>query len=97
MSRFAKGMSQGKRVAQGQTIGYVGSTGLATGPHLCFRMFKNGAALNPGKLKTAAANPVSRDSMAAFREAISPRLARLEGRDVQQAKLAPAPAATTGN
>lgn len=96
MSRFAKGMSQGKRVVQGQTIGYVGSTGLATGPHLCFRMFQNGAPLNPAKLKTTPATPVSRDSMAAFREAVAPRLARLQGRDIQQANLA-TPPASTGN
>lgn len=95
MSRFAKGMSQGKRVVQGQTIGYVGSTGLATGPHLCFRMYKNGAPLNPSKLKTAAAAPVSREHMAEFRAASGPRLARLEGRDIQQARVEPAPAAAS--
>lgn len=94
MSRFAKGMSQGKRVTQGQTIGYVGSTGLATGPHLCFRMYKSGAPLNPSKLKTTPAAPVSRDALAAFRETVAPRLARLEGRDLQQASLSTAPAAT---
>lgn len=42
MSGFARGIRPGTRVAQGQTIGYVGSTGLATGPHVCFRFWRNG-------------------------------------------------------
>ena len=50
MSRFAKTMKKGKRVRQGQTIGYVGATGTATGPHLDFRIRKNGTFVNPGKL-----------------------------------------------
>ncbi len=71
MSRFAKNMKSGKRVTQGQVIGYVGSTGLATGPHLCFRMTQNGKPINPTKLKTASAEPISKAGMAAFKEAIA--------------------------
>ena len=46
MSRFAKGISAGTHVKQGEVIGYVGQTGLATGPHVCFRFWKNGAQVD---------------------------------------------------
>jgi murein DD-endopeptidase MepM/ murein hydrolase activator NlpD len=46
MSRFASGIRRGTRVVQGQVIGYVGSTGLATGPHVCFRFWKNGQQMD---------------------------------------------------
>jgi murein DD-endopeptidase MepM/ murein hydrolase activator NlpD len=46
MSRFAKGLSPGTHVKQGEVIGYVGQTGLATGPHVCFRFWKNGSQVN---------------------------------------------------
>lgn len=46
MQGFAKGIRRGTRVRQGETIGYVGSTGLATGPHVCFRFWKNGRQVN---------------------------------------------------
>ena len=49
MSKFAKKIKKGVRVTQGQTIGYVGSTGLASGPHVCFRFWKNGIQVDPYK------------------------------------------------
>lgn len=58
MSRIARGISKGARVSQGQTIGYVGSTGLATGPHVCFRFWKNGVQCNHLKEKVTNNNPV---------------------------------------
>lgn len=49
MSRFSKNIKKGIKITQGQTIGYVGSTGLATGPHVCFRFWKNGRQVDPYK------------------------------------------------
>ena len=49
MSKFAKKIKEGAWVVQGQTIGYVGSTGLASGPHVCFRFWKNGIQVDPYK------------------------------------------------
>lgn len=59
MSKFAKGMRPGERVKQGQVIGYVGSTGLATGPHVCYRFWKNGRQVDPFKEKMPASEPIN--------------------------------------
>jgi murein DD-endopeptidase MepM/ murein hydrolase activator NlpD len=58
MSRFASGIRPGTRVIQGQVIGFVGSTGLATGPHVCFRFLKNGSPVNHLNMEFPSADPL---------------------------------------
>ncbi len=58
MSKIARGMKPGVHVKQGDVIGFVGSTGLATGPHLCFRFWKNGKQVDPFKQKIPSAAPL---------------------------------------
>ena len=77
MNGFAKNISKGKRVVQGQRIGYVGSTGLATGPHLCFRMYKNGAAVNPQRVKAPAVQPITKANLADFKSKTKKLIAQL--------------------
>ena len=67
LSRFAKGLDVGDRVRQKQVIGYVGSTGLATGPHTCFRMQKGGQYVNPAKLRAGSLTSVSVATRGDFR------------------------------
>ena len=66
MSRFAEGIKVGMHVKQGQTIGYIGSSGLATGPHVCFRFWKNGKQVNHLKENFPPAEPMPEDELDAF-------------------------------
>ncbi|MDQ6965146.1 MAG: peptidoglycan DD-metalloendopeptidase family protein [Mariprofundales bacterium] len=68
MSRYAKGLHRGSRVKQGQIIGFVGMSGLATGPHLHFEFRVDGRAINPLHIKRVPAEPISRSLRAKFEE-----------------------------
>lgn len=61
MSRFKKDIKVGTRVKQGDIIGYVGSTGLATGPHVCYRFWVNGVQQDPYKQKLPEAEPIKEE------------------------------------
>ena len=63
---FGKGIKQGVYVKQGDVIGYVGATGLATGPHLDFRFYKNGSAVNPLKVEAPPVEPVHEENLASY-------------------------------
>lgn len=67
MSGFAKGIRPGTAVCQGQTIGYVGSTGLATGPHCCFRFWKNGVEVDPLRLNLPQPEPIKGADLEQFK------------------------------
>lgn len=66
MSKIAAGLRPGDKVKQGQTIGYVGSTGLATGPHLCYRFWKNGVQVDALRVELPASQPVKGDHLVSF-------------------------------
>ena len=68
MSRIARGIKPRVKVEQGDIIGYVGSTGLATGPHLCYRFWKNGRQINPFKEDIPSIEPVKKENLQQFNQ-----------------------------
>jgi murein DD-endopeptidase MepM/ murein hydrolase activator NlpD len=66
MSRIASGVRAGMRVRQGETIGYVGSTGLASGPHLCYRFWKNGKQVDALRVDLPASQPIMKQHKESF-------------------------------
>ena len=77
MSRFARNIHVGTRVQQGEVIGYVGMTGLATGPHLHYEYLTNGVHRNPQTVQLPGAEPLRAQDLQRFREMAAPLLADL--------------------
>jgi murein DD-endopeptidase MepM/ murein hydrolase activator NlpD len=88
LSRFAAGLREGAKVRQGQTVAYVGMTGLATAPHLHYEFRVNGIHQNPMTVPLPRANPLSTQVLAQFRSHAEPLVAKLDAIDANQfAKL----------
>ncbi len=79
LSGYAKGISKGSRVSQGQLIGYVGSTGASTGPHLDYRVWRNGTPIDPLKIPSEPAEPISKENRALFEFVRDRIIAELNG------------------
>jgi len=78
LSRFGAGIAAGKFVKQGEVIGYVGNTGLSTGPHLDFRFYKNGSPVDPLRVEAPPVEPVSEENRERYEKIKSVVLSLLE-------------------
>ena len=87
LSRFAKNIKRGAKVVQGDVIGYVGATGLATGPHLDYRVKQDGQWLDPLKLKSITPDPLRKEQLMAFRRSVANLLPRLQNAGEQTARF----------
>ncbi len=81
LSRYGEGIRPGRHVKQGDIIGYVGSTGTSTGPHLDFRFFKNGQPVDPLKVESPPANPVDSNLLPTYLQYINTWKQRLDAMD----------------
>ena len=71
MSRFAKGVRPGSRVTQGQIVGYIGATGLASGPHLHYEVKVRGKQVNPAKVDFIKSKPLKAQELEAFKKNVA--------------------------
>ncbi|MDB5972662.1 MAG: peptidase [Hydrocarboniphaga sp.] len=92
MSAFRSGLSVGQRVAQGQVIGYVGMSGLATAPHLHFEFHIGGNVVNPVTVAMPRANPISGSELAKFKLSSKAMVAALDQADARQQNAMATPA-----
>lgn len=97
LSRFAKRLRWGTRVEQGQVIGYVGMTGLATGPHLHYEYLSNGVHRNPQTLRLPGGDPLPADSLRKFLNQTAPLLAALNAPQRPAATASTAAPKPSGN
>jgi murein DD-endopeptidase MepM/ murein hydrolase activator NlpD len=78
LSGFAQGLRKGAHVSQGEVIGFVGATGLATGPHLHYEFRVNGVFQNPLAVVLPSAPPLAPSQLARFRERVQAQLAHID-------------------
>lgn len=78
LQSYAKGVKTGRRVSQKQVIGYVGSTGLATGPHLHFEVLVRGRHMNPMSVAVPPAPPIPKGELEAYKARVAPVIAALQ-------------------
>lgn len=86
LSRYASGINVGTHVSQGDLIGYVGSTGASTGPHLDYRVWKGGVAINPLTIPQEPTHPITDENMASYEKVRDAIIAELNG-DVAEDKV----------